>query len=693
MVKYRDLYMPNLTHNNLTISTHQRTVAATSSHIIEVNLDANPPDLPEVIETELEESPACIDPNFLLTILDPREIFVPMSLKRAIWLMTVFAAIGGIVYYRDDVKSTLKGWAEANNMAIMMLLYLYEPLLYVFELIATPKYPVELPVLVEPTPTHSPLQTGSLNQTPPIIIESNHDLAVVIPCHNSAEFIANTINSALRHVRPNQIFLMDNGKSNLPTDLTKKVAHDIHPEINYFWLPKVASKNWAQLFAIKYINEHRQELTLVLIIDDDTLIPPNFSIRREFLLDPGIKAIAYPIRAISPFKKQPLLVKWQDREYIKADLHKLNLDNFGSLDCPHGAAALVRRDALWKILTERHNGLWYGEDLRIGYELDGEWRLDLNCYFNTLVPQTLLGKPLNLYHQRVRAWDQALLLFPWSLILKPLFTMKRGSLLATLLLKNSQIYTLYSTLMQIFRFPLMLMVVNNPRFWMVFAASNVSEVILGLSFNYLKLPPYLRGEPLPIILLPIYKGLIATMGTLSFLRVLFVTGSIPRNTRSLGFQLGHSEVVMYESSLVPISADDNTILQHLLPLPSIRLMNSNLTQPHQEISRDTETNYVETATAIENDNYHIDNTLPISRSEMSIRNITTRRDENTNFSILIARSRFFLDRSTTRAISRTSSRERSNSSSSSVDRASTICVVEGESEDRHKIARSISAFN
>jgi len=663
--------MPTLTPDISTISAQERTTeAAAPSQIIEVNLDDTPTVIPEHLEEQSEKSPNCIDPNFLLTILDPREIFVPMSIKRAIWLVTLFAAISGIIYYRDNVKSTLKEWADQNNMAIMLLLYLYEPLIYAFELIATPKYPVELPKTVEPPTTHR---------------QPNHDLAVVIPCHNSAEFIANTIHAALRHVRPNQIFLMDNGKSELPTDLTKKVAHDIHPEINYFWLPKVASKNWAQLFALKYINEHRQELNLILIIDDDTLIPENFSIRRDFLLDPGIKAIAYPIRAISPYKKQPLLVKWQDREYIKADLHKFNLDNFGSLDCPHGAAALVRRDALWKILTERHNGQWYGEDLRVGYELDGEWRLDLNCYFNTLVPQTLLGKPLNLYHQRVRAWDQALLLFPWSLIFKPLITMKRGSLLATLLLKNSQIYTLYSTLMQIFRFPLMLMVVNNPRFWMVFAASNVSEVLLGLSFNYLKLPSYLRSDLMPILTLPIYKSIIATMGTLSFLRVLFVTGSIPRNTRSLGFQLGHSEVVIYERNLLPRAAIDNTIIQHLLPLPTRREVSSTLTPP-VELNRDIETNYL--AVPFEIENNYSDDDYPVAEGDIFL---DTRHREAAQLPLsrfrMISSSSFFLDNPPG-----ASRRERSNSNDTAIDKTSTTGVVGGSPADGHQIARSISAF-
>lgn len=567
---------------------HEITIPATvdmTPHENEpaVTETSSPASTDDVEEEKLDGAPDQFDAHYLLSILDLREIIIPITLKRVIWWMALLACIGGITYKRDEILSGLKAFAEINSIPLMLLLYLYEPLLYALELITTPKYPEALPNAIEPMADLSQLQALSLNPERPLTHGPNSDLAIIIPCHNSAEFIADTIKAALRHVAPSQIFLMDNGRGLCPSDLTKKVAHNIDRNINYFWLPKIASKNWAQLFALQYINEHRPELSLTLLIDDDTLIPSNFTIRRDFLLDPGVQAIAYPIRAISPYKKQPLLVRWQDREYVKSDLHKLDLDQAGALDCAHGAAAVIRREALWKILTQKHNGQWYGEDLRNGYELEGGWRLDLNCYFDTLVPQTLLGKPLNLYHQRVRAWDQALLLFPWSLALKPLLTMRKGSALATLKLKNSQLYTIYSALMQIFRYPLMGLILSTskaPQVLGIWAGINVVDMLLGLCFNYLKLPGYLRSDLLTMVTVPIYKGLLSVLGTVSFLRVLFITGSITQHPRSLGFQLGHGKVVIDQASLAPRPYDDDTIVQHLLPPQEIVVEAQTLIKNH-----------------------------------------------------------------------------------------------------------------
>ena len=557
--------------------TVPQTATTETSDIEHIVRETTSEDSSKFAEEKLEGAPPQFDAHFLLSILDPREIVVPITLKKVFWWIALVACISGITYNRGAIISGLKQWAQENSIPLMLVLYLYEPLLYALEIITTPKYPEALPETVKPIPNLTQLLTTVSPLNHP---RQHHDLAVVIPCHNSAEFIADTINAALCHVPPNHIFLMDNGRELLPTDNTKRVAHDIHPGINYFWLPKIASKNWAQLFALKHIKEFRQELSLVLIIDDDTRIPPNFSIRRDFLLDPGVQAIAYPIRAISPYQKTPRAVKWQDHEYVKADLHKLSLDQDGVLDCAHGAAAVIRIEALWKILMLRHNGKWYGEDLRNGYELEGGWRLDLNCYFNTTVPQTILGKPLNLYQQRVRAWDQALLLFCWSLVLKPLLTMRKGSLLATLKLKNSQLYGLYSALMQIFRYPLIGLVASTPNFWGILAAIKMVDLLLGLIFNYLKLPPYLRGDLLTVITFPIYKELLSIMGSLSFFRALFITGPITDHPRSLGFQLGHGQVRMDQESMHPRSADDDTIIAHLIHLREIHIEAQNLLENH-----------------------------------------------------------------------------------------------------------------
>lgn len=570
---------PNIKLEITLLNTY--VVPSSASHSQDVDLDNTPNPYPIInlstqvttppiagiviadrgIEEKKDGSPQAFDPNFLLSIIDPRDILIPITLIRVIWLFILISSVSLSFllpfFYQDNKIQWLAKLVNQDNVALMILLYFYEPLFYSAALILTPKYPK-----LQITSAQN-IIFSSLNQNNPVRLNQNSDLAIIIPCHNAAEFIEETIRAALKHVLPDQIFLVDNGRADRPTDLTKKVAHGINARINYFWVPKVASKNWAQYVAIKFIKENRKELIFALIIDDDTKVPLNFSVQHQFFEDEKVQGIVYPLIAQSLYKKDPQIVKWQRHEYLKADLFKFFEDQFGAISCPHGAAALLKIEALYVALHKYHNGEFLGEDLRLGFALKGEWRIDLDCYFSTIVPQTLLGNTPNLYQQRVRSWDQTFLLFPLDLVVKPLFTTKRDSVSGFFILKNRQLYTLYSTGMQIFRFPLMALMITNPLFWGVMVASNLVEIILGLVFNYNKLPPHLRSDLLTLATYPIYQGMLSIMSSLAFLRVLLVTGSLVQHLQSIGFQLGHNQTVIDDASYLPRLASDDSIISHL----------------------------------------------------------------------------------------------------------------------------------
>ena len=525
------------------IKTHtilQQTATREATLIIE---PTNP------LEERLTGYPKPIDLRFLLSIINPRDIVWPLSLKRAIYLAGLISASGLTVYYWDSLLPFLEKLTNVQSIPLLVFMYAYEPIMSAYEMFGIPSYPISLPALAS---SHSVEDSHRLNR----------DLAVIIPCHNSEKFIAQTIYAALQHVPAKQIFLMDNGPSAHPSDCTKTVAHTISHEINYFWLPNIANKTWAQAFALKYIIENCPNLKYALLIDADTKIPATFFVERDNFINEKVGGMVYPLRAKSEHQETPQVVKWQDAEYVRSDAHKIFLDEAGVLDCPHGAAAVVRIDELYKTLMYRVNGAFYGEDRQLGEKIGPRWVMSRSYYFSTLVPETFLGESQNLYEQRVRSWSMAPLLFPWILVLQPLLCKRRGSGFAMLISKNSQTYYLYCTLMQILRYPLMALVINksikdnNYQFLYGPAASMLTDMELVLAFNYYKLPPYLRSNLLTVMTFPLYKSGLSIMESLAFLRVLLVTGINTAHPRSLSFQIQHRQIVMPYESLSPRPADN-----------------------------------------------------------------------------------------------------------------------------------------
>lgn len=518
-------------------------------------------DIIEVDEEKLDGSPNQFDANFLLSIIDPRPMFSPMTVRRALWWIVLLTSISGITYaaIKDDIFSGLKKWAELNSIPAMVVLYMYEPLLLALEMLTSNKYPDELPQ------TNLEAQNQILEnqmQSPQIPISPAcnfiPDLAIIIPCHNSAAFIAQTIKAALRHVAPNKIFIMDNDREENPSDNTQEIVHSIHPDINYFWLPKTGNKTVALAVGAEYVAKHRPELTKALVLDDDTEVPDNYDIRLELFEDNCVQGIVYPIRGKSPYNKAPYVSRWQDLEYLLADLENAFFDQSDSVYRPHGAASLWLITTLVKILR-KHNTVFKGEDVEMGRimqvlpnENGGcKLRLDQDHYFETTVPQTFFGESPNLYQQRVRGWIETMYLYPWNLMIKPLLMNHRGSPISWLKVKNSELYNLYTHIIYILRFPFAVLVGGNPQYWAVLGGIKGIETIMALTFNYLKLPHYLRNDLLTVLTYPLYKEALSAMGTLSFLRVLFVSGASAPHPRSLNHQLGHGLITISEEAKKP----------------------------------------------------------------------------------------------------------------------------------------------
>jgi glycosyltransferase involved in cell wall biosynthesis len=541
--------------------------------LIDSTLPARENEIKVSEEEKSEGSPKQFDASFLWSLIDPRPSLIPMTIRRAIWWVVLLVSLGGITYgaIKKNIFEGLQEWANANNIPVMVVLNIYEPLKFAIEMFATEKYPDE----VAPTtckdfdqllanPTRSPKKPLSSITTSP-----NPQLAIIIPCHNSAKHIKKTIEAALRHVSPEQIFIMDNGLTDAPTDNTKDVVDSIHPDIKYFWLPNTGNKTMALLMGAEYVKKKCLDLTLAMIIDDDTWMPREWSIKHKLFEYTCVEGVVYPLRAESLYKEPPLVCRWQDLEYKTTDLELAYLDESDGVYRPHGAASLWKIGGLVRVL-KKHNAVFKGEDLMMGLiakSLDNEdggfkLRLDRECYFGTTVPQTYIGESPNLYQQRVRSWNEAMFLYPWNLLFKPLLKLNKGSPTSLLKIKNSQLYNLYTQLNYLLRYPFIALVCKNPQFWLVFGIFKTIDTILNVLFNYVKLPSHLRSDLLTTLTFPLYKETISLMGTLSALRVLFVSGSAEPHPRSLNHQIGHGRVNLADEDRKPKPNGATLIASH-----------------------------------------------------------------------------------------------------------------------------------
>jgi hypothetical protein len=250
-----------------------------------------------------------------------------------------------------------------------------------------------------------------LNQTVSI------DTCLMIACHCSTmtvercETFSNTLKSALAVFPPSHIFVCDNGPTIQPQDATQFVAKQVHPDINYLYIPegnKTFAFYWCNKYWIPFLARCGvvPNFTYALIIDDDVPLPADLHIPHEHLKqDTRIKAVHFPITATTPDGNPPLLVNCQDVEYKLAAVHKLfQATMYRSLSC-HGAIALWERKCMGEVF-HGHDTVFNGEDLYMGITLLRK-RDDSKIISSaqTIVPTYAPDNFPVLFRQRVKSWE------------------------------------------------------------------------------------------------------------------------------------------------------------------------------------------------------------------------------------------------------------------------------------------------
>lgn len=464
--------------------------------------------------------------DFFKSVVSVKEVFCPLTVKKPIWWVTTAALATGFVAL-EVTTGALSTVATYENVALMVLLYGVDPAVQLVNTCLA-KYPAALTTETEPARVSYP--HAHANDDMFVVIDlhdKNEDVAVVIPAHLAADKIEVTIRSCLKHVKPKQIFIIDNGNSEYPLDNTREIVNSISEEINYIW-GHIGNKTFAQYIGAM-IAEGKYKY--IYTSDDDMRMPEHFSFGTE-LIDDNVKAVCYPITAVHPDPAQTnIITRWQRLEYRLAGLAKSAQNKHGGVLYPHGAASLWDSKVFLEAL-KLHDAVFFAEDVKLGMILQKlGYRMAMagGACLETEAPTSLFGTAPNLYEQRVRSWEMGRQVYFFKFV-SQLFTVAAPtrSPVDFTLFKLAEAYVVYTNIVDWFRLPLFLLMLTNADYWIRFAIMIAASNVPVLLWNYVKLPlsnrSDLQSSLLDILTFPAFKLIESAMSIGGIGRLLSIYG-------------------------------------------------------------------------------------------------------------------------------------------------------------------------
>lgn len=211
------------------------------------------------------------------------------------------------------------------------------------------------------------------------------EIAVVVPCHKSADEIEASVHSYLKHFKPEQIVLVDNANSEEPPDDLRLVVQKHFPCVNYMYVPK-GLKSQALHVGVNAMPGYKY----VLLVDDDTQLPEDMVFDEGYFKDDKVAGIGYSRNVIQHnllTRVCNFQLKHNAGQMRGGVMYALAGTNYLLV----GTTALYRRD-YWLHIMEDHPCTPYGEDLFAGsLALQKGYRLafDLRSCTNTFSPPVL----------------------------------------------------------------------------------------------------------------------------------------------------------------------------------------------------------------------------------------------------------------------------------------------------------------
>ncbi|KAF7455376.1 glycosyltransferase family 2 protein [Pyrenophora tritici-repentis] len=340
-------------------------------------------------------------------MIDIREVFWPFTWKKYVILSVVAALAVGVAisdrYFRWIKKSM--EITRSNMLPVLIIVLGLEPIMITVILLVARVPPLHPPV-APPDEKPAPDMQVDVEKFVTILEPApSYSTALVIPCHNSNhDATRKVLKSAFAHFRPQDIFVVDNGRTRYPT--SPKFRHFVrgeHPDINYIWSP-IGSKNAAQLVGAMAAKNY----DWIMTVDDDVSIPSTFRPPID-KMDEVTKGCAFPLKAVDANGDVPLcLVAWQDCEYKMSGLTKLAESSICGVLYPHGAGWFCERETLIDLISNYHSIDFIAEDVNTGLSMQKMKKriaFDATCVLETEVPTTVLGPGLNWWNQRYRSWE------------------------------------------------------------------------------------------------------------------------------------------------------------------------------------------------------------------------------------------------------------------------------------------------
>ncbi|RAR10734.1 glycosyltransferase family 2 protein [Stemphylium lycopersici] len=475
-----------------------------------------------------------VHPRTIWQTIDIREVFWPFTWKKYIILSIVAALAVGV-----GISDHYFGWIQksmeitrSNMLPVLIIVIGLEPIMITIILLVARVPPLHPPV-GPPVEKAAPDVELDVEKAVTIVeATQDHRTALVIPCHNSDhEATSKVLKSAFVHFRPQDIFVVDNGRTrHPPSPEFREFIRSEHPDINYIWSP-IGSKNAAQLVGAMAATSYEWIMT----VDDDVSIPATFRPPID-KMDDVTKGCAFPLKAVDANGDVPLcLVAWQDCEYKMSGLTKLAESSICGVLYPHGAGWFCERETLIDLISNYHSIDFIAEDVNTGLSMQKMKKriaFDATCVLETEVPTTILGPGLNWWNQRYRSWEMGrhgrLLAFADRMLLSlngqttpwGIFTQK-----------FIHLYSIATIIVDWVRIPVFVTMGGDSNFWLLGGPLMLAATLPILAFKYFNARhrPDLQPRFWAAMTYPLYKQLYALVSIFGAIRaVLFYAGGHTR---------------------------------------------------------------------------------------------------------------------------------------------------------------------
>ena len=458
-----------------------------------------------------------IDAKTIVEMIDFRELVYPFGIWKYTVLALVGMAIAGIVvseHYFHWIETSM-AITRRNMIPVLVVVIGLEPIM------------ISIILLVARVPPQKPGDAPAQTTLPDIEANiygsektADHRTALVIPCHNSDRMaMTKVLESAYPHFRPQDIFIVDNGRTKYPPDDFRQFIREQHPDIVYMWSP-IGSKNAAQLVGALAAKQY----SFIMTVDDDVSIPPNFRPPID-KIDHLTKGVAFPLRAMNSNSQTPLfMVAWQDCEYKMSGLSKLAESSLCGVLYPHGAGWFCERETLIDLISNYHSLDFIAEDVNTGLSMQKMKKriaFDARIVLETEVPTTIFGPGLNWWHQRKNSWEMGrhgrLLGFAGRLFLS---LNGQNTIYGIFTQKAIHLYAIASIVVDWIRIPVLVTMGSNPDYWRQALLLMLVSMLPLMAFKYLsaRKRPDLQPRFWACLTYPFYKQLYAAVSIMGAIR-------------------------------------------------------------------------------------------------------------------------------------------------------------------------------